>query len=911
MVQQLSRVLAITFLVSLGVGPVFAQLPEDFYDTKILDGFELPTGITFDQDGRGYIWEIEGLVHILDTNGQVLPEPLIDIREEVSNWNDHGLNYVCLDKDFTNNGLIYLFYVVDMHHYEHFGTPTYHPDTTVRNAASFGRIVRYEVDQANDGLSVLPDSRHIVFGREPSEGIPILMAFHGLGSMLHASDGTLLISCGDASNNLDYITGGNPDDPFIQDAIASGIITPDQDIGAYRSQYLGSFNGKILRLDAETGEGLPSNPYYDADAPRSAQSLTWAMGLRNPYRIILQPGTGSHFSGDGNPGNIMIGDVGNGGWEELNLATYGGQNFGWPVHEGYNLAWNFWVIDVPDNPMAPNPIPNCGTGYFNFMELLARPSANGPWVRENPCDGSQPIPAEVYPQYAKEPVISWNNSKWNPPRRTRLPAWNENDDLAELYLGLPDTEVEGDKFDGFSSLAGLFYGGDLFPEEYRGKYFSLDFSGWIKVFDFDDEMQLTSVHSFHDFAKDIIHLAQNPVDGALYYTNVTGEVHKVTYGGNPPPVAIIEVDEQYGVSPLTVALNASSSFDPNDNDLAYSWDFGDGESEEGLTVDHVFTSSGSGPDSYRVILTVTDSEGAQSTDEKIISLNNTPPQVEITSFKDGDRYPLNGTSLLVLAADVTDAEHSDEELLYTWRVFLHHNEHFHPEPVDYERRTHTLISPLGCYNEDYYYRIELTVTDPEGLATSVTQQVYPYCDDDFVDWVDLKATPMENGVQLDWSTIFEEGIVSMELQRSPNFFDFETIAQIDPTGNSSSRTDYQFFDAEPIRGSQVYRVKVITDQRAYAYSNLVVTSFPPPKDWSVFPNPALSSFTIEVKEALSDQVKLELFNAQGQRLRITSFPANVGEEWSQPVLTNLLPAGVYWYRIYNGELVYTGQLVVQ
>ena len=385
MLHSVSRHLLILLSFVLGALPSFAQLPEDFYDTKILDGFELPTGITFDDNGRGYIWEIEGLVHVLDTNGQLLPQPLIDIREEVSNWNDHGLNYFCLDRDFLTNGRVYLFYVVDRHHYDHFGTPAYHPDTTLRNAATFGRVLRYEVDLANGGLSVIPESRHIVFGEHPDEGIPILIPFHGLGSMIQAEDGTLLLSSGDATSNLDFITGNNPDDPVLQEALELGILTPDQDIGAYRAQYLGAYNGKVLRIDAETGEGLPSNPYYDPEHPNSPQSQTWVMGLRNPYRIALKPNSGSHYADQGNPGTLMIGDVGNGGWEELNLATHGGQNFGWPVHEGYYLAWNFWTTDVPDNQLAPNPIPNCGSGLFHI------PGYAGSFQREWSLVAGQPL----------------------------------------------------------------------------------------------------------------------------------------------------------------------------------------------------------------------------------------------------------------------------------------------------------------------------------------------------------------------------------------------------------------------------------------------------------------------------------------------------------------------------------------
>ena len=78
-----------------------AQLPEDFYDQKLYDNFTFPTGLTFDEEGRMYVWEKEGKVHIIDANGELLSDPLIDISEEVTNWKDHGLMGFVLDNGAT------------------------------------------------------------------------------------------------------------------------------------------------------------------------------------------------------------------------------------------------------------------------------------------------------------------------------------------------------------------------------------------------------------------------------------------------------------------------------------------------------------------------------------------------------------------------------------------------------------------------------------------------------------------------------------------------------------------------------------------------------------------------------------------------------------------------------------------
>ena len=83
---------------------------------------------------------------------------------------------------------------------------------------------------------------------------------------------------------------------YAPQALADGIIRPKEDVGAFRAQLVDSLNGKVLRIDPATGNGLPSNPYYDAANPRSARSRVWALGMRNPYRMSLQTQYGQSFS---------------------------------------------------------------------------------------------------------------------------------------------------------------------------------------------------------------------------------------------------------------------------------------------------------------------------------------------------------------------------------------------------------------------------------------------------------------------------------------------------------------------------------------------------------------------------------------------------------------------------------------
>jgi len=60
--------------------------------------------------------------------------------------------------------------------------------------------------------------------------------------------------------------------------------------------------------------------------------------------------------------------------------------------------------------------------------------------------------------------------------------------------------------------------------------------------------------------------------------------------------------ELIGVTPLTAYLDASGSYDPDGSIVSYHWDMGDGSTENGVIVEHVYEV----PGGYTIQLTVTD-----------------------------------------------------------------------------------------------------------------------------------------------------------------------------------------------------------------------------------------------------------------------------------------------------------------
>ena len=654
----------ILFLLAI-YGPLtLAAQPIGFVDQLYVSGWNQVVGFTWDGNGRMYAWEKNGKVWIVE-NGSRLATPLLDISDEVGGWRDFGLVGFTLDPDFLSNGYFYLLYVVDREHLMNFGPPAYDPLDNDYYEATIGRVTRYQADASTNFNTVVSNSRQVLIGESTATGMPILHESHGVGQLVFGSDNTLLVSMGDGAS-YSSTDQGSAGETYWQQALNDGIITAAENIGAYRSQLLDSYNGKFLRIDPQTGDGLPSNPFYDAGAPRSARSRVWARGARNPYRFCKIPNTGSFLPSDGNPGVFIFGDVGWGAREEFSFITGPGQNFGWPKYEG----------------MTNQP------GYNNSLYA---------------------------PATHERPRVDWRNS---------APRVLVNGTVQTVGSGFP-----GPTFQGNASTGGFWYTGTDFPSIYQNTYFQADYGGqWIMNFAFDGNYNPTEIRSFMTNRGPVVFLAAPPVGDGFYYVKYPGEIRQVTYVGaaNQPPVAIASADLTEGPSPLVVTFTGSSSYDPEFFPLTYLWDFGDGTTSTLANPSHTFTSANGGPD-FVVTLTVTD-DGALTDQTTInISLDNSSPVIQSTSIDNVHTYPLNQPTTLNLSAVVYDAESSNQALTYSWQVFLFHNGHNHPEAPDNNPVASVVLSPVGCDGDTYWYRVILRVTDPGGLSATFQRDIFPDC----------------------------------------------------------------------------------------------------------------------------------------------------------------------------------------
>lgn len=89
------------------------------------------------------------------------------------------------------------------------------------------------------------------------------------------------------------------------------------------AQRLDVLFGKVLRIDVDGARpyAVPKdNPFAEA---ADARGEIWALGFRNPWTMSFDRATG----------DLWLGDVGHGLWEEIDLVRRGG-NYGWREREG-------------------------------------------------------------------------------------------------------------------------------------------------------------------------------------------------------------------------------------------------------------------------------------------------------------------------------------------------------------------------------------------------------------------------------------------------------------------------------------------------------------------------------------------------------------------------------------------------
>ena len=234
-------------------------------------GLSKPTALADDGSGRIFVTEHEGTIRLLE-NGQIEPEPYLDIRDRVHYEGESGLLCVVFHPNFAQNGRLFVNY-----------------DTKVGNQIQT-IVSEFKANPADQKVDRATERVILRFDQPYSN--------HKGGQLAFGKDGMLYISTGDGG------AGGDPHG---------------------NGQNLGIFLAKILRIDVEHKQpyAVPAdNPFVNQ---AGAFPEIWAFGMRNPWR----------FSFDRQTYQLYCGDVGQNKWEEVDIIEKG-KNYGWSAKEGFH-----------------------------------------------------------------------------------------------------------------------------------------------------------------------------------------------------------------------------------------------------------------------------------------------------------------------------------------------------------------------------------------------------------------------------------------------------------------------------------------------------------------------------------------------------------------------------------------------
>ncbi|HXJ55351.1 MAG TPA: PQQ-dependent sugar dehydrogenase [Verrucomicrobiae bacterium] len=279
----------------------FFELAPEFVISLVTTNLFLPTRMEFAPDGRLFVCEQAGALRIIK-NGALLPEPFVTVPTGSNPETEAGLLGVTFDPGFLTNHYVYLFYTAV--------TP---PNSTMADGRLRNRISRFTArdDQAEPGSELL-----LLETGDVQDS-----SFHNGGDLHFGPDGKLYASVGD-----NFRTQTN-------------------------AQVLSNLFGKILRINPDGS--IPADNPFDQVASGSNRAI-WALGLRNPFSFSFEPGTG----------RMLINDVGDHSWEEINEGQ-SGANFGWPVLEGPGTNSSFRnPLYAYDHASTPSQLAAITAGVF-------------------------------------------------------------------------------------------------------------------------------------------------------------------------------------------------------------------------------------------------------------------------------------------------------------------------------------------------------------------------------------------------------------------------------------------------------------------------------------------------------------------------------------------------------------------
>jgi pectinesterase len=165
----------------------------------------------------------------------------------------------------------------------------------------------------------------------------------------------------------------------------------------------------------------------------------------------------------------------------------------------------------------------------------------------------------------------------------------------------------------------------------------------------------------------------------------------------------------------------------------------------------------------------------------------------------------------------------------------------------------------------------------------------------------FEAYPLNDRNKLTWTTKNEQNLNPIEIQKSIDQVNFETIGQI--AAQLDTVNSYSYEDVQP-NNIQYYRLKFNNQNGSYFYSPIKMVKNDN-KFLHFYPNPVIDKLTIEHEMATMDS-KISIYNVLGKL--IYSIPVSIGNK-KIDIPTTTLAKGIYFGVYFNGQFKRTFKFV--
>ncbi len=198
----------------------------------------------------------------------------------------------------------------------------------------------------------------------------------------------------------------------------------------------------------------------------------------------------------------------------------------------------------------------------------------------------------------------------------------------------------------------------------------------------------------------------------------------------------------------------------------------------------------------------------------------------------------------------------------------------------------------------------LTITNPDLQNVTTTYTLPTGCALVPLNLLSFTGKGIDKRVQLDWVTSNEINSDYILVEKSIDKINFSELARLNSIGVNGGT--YQHFDNNPA-DINYYRLKQVDVNGEFKYSNIITVKFNEKLGFSIYPNPANASLTLEYPAGFKNGM-IHLIDAPGKRV----FSKKVLESNKTILDISIISSGIYVVEMTNDKgLTFQERLVIE